>query len=49
MLLPQKGDTFDNSTHMDFCFVHAADLHLDTAFQGIGKLAPRVVSRAEKN
>lgn len=26
----------------DFCFVHAADLHLDTPFKGLGGLAPRV-------
>lgn len=26
----------------DFCFVHAADLHLDTPFSGIGSVAPRV-------
>lgn len=27
---------------LSFCFVHAADLHLDTPFSGIGELAPRV-------
>lgn len=27
---------------MRFCFVHAADLHLDTPFEGIGQVAPRV-------
>lgn len=26
----------------DFCFVHAADLHLDTPFRGIGETAPAV-------
>jgi DNA repair exonuclease SbcCD nuclease subunit len=26
----------------DFCFVHAADLHLDTPFYGIGETAPAV-------
>jgi exonuclease SbcD len=26
----------------DFCFVHAADLHLDTPFKGIGETAPHV-------
>jgi DNA repair exonuclease SbcCD nuclease subunit len=26
----------------DFCFVHAADLHLDTPFKGIGETAPSV-------
>ncbi|MGA8681160.1 MAG: DNA repair exonuclease [Acidimicrobiales bacterium] len=26
----------------DFCFVHAADLHLDTPFKGIGETAPVV-------
>jgi exonuclease SbcD len=26
----------------DFCFVHAADLHLDTPFRGIGETAPHV-------
>jgi DNA repair exonuclease SbcCD nuclease subunit len=26
----------------DFCFVHAADLHLDTPFRGIGETAPSV-------
>lgn len=25
-----------------FCFVHAADLHLDTPFSGIGEAAPEV-------
>ena len=25
-----------------FCFVHAADLHLDTPFQGVGRVAPGV-------
>jgi DNA repair exonuclease SbcCD nuclease subunit len=29
----------------DFCFVHAADLHLDTPFKGIGETAP-LVARA---
>jgi DNA repair exonuclease SbcCD nuclease subunit len=28
--------------HEDFCFVHAADLHLDTPFKGIGEAAPAV-------
>jgi DNA repair exonuclease SbcCD nuclease subunit len=27
-----------------FCFVHAADLHLDTPFRGLGSLAPEVAS-----
>ncbi|MCL1598881.1 MAG: DNA repair exonuclease [Actinomycetia bacterium] len=27
---------------MKFCFVHAADLHLDTPFSGIGEAAPEV-------
>jgi exonuclease SbcD len=27
---------------LKFCFVHAADLHLDTPFSGIGKVAPWV-------
>ncbi len=27
---------------MKFCFVHAADLHLDTPFSGIGETAPEV-------
>lgn len=27
---------------MRFCFIHAADLHLDTPFEGIGQVAPRV-------
>src|SRR3954467_1145267 len=26
----------------DFCFVHAADLHLDTPFQGVGRTTPAV-------
>ena len=34
---------------MDFCFVHAADLHLDTAFQGIGKLAPKVAEELQNS
>jgi DNA repair protein SbcD/Mre11 len=29
-----------NST--EFCFVHAADLHLDTPFEGIGRTAPEI-------
>jgi DNA repair protein SbcD/Mre11 len=29
----------------DFSFVHAADLHLDTPFKGIGTTAPRVAER----
>ena len=29
----------------DFCFVHAADLHLDTPFKGIGSTAPQVGTR----
>ncbi len=28
----------------DFCFVHAADLHLDTPFSGIGEVAPLVAA-----
>jgi DNA repair exonuclease SbcCD nuclease subunit len=32
----------DDGTGRDFCFVHAADLHLDTAFKGIGETAPSV-------
>ncbi len=28
----------------DFCFVHAADLHLDTPFRGIGETAPHVAA-----
>ncbi len=27
-----------------FCFVHAADLHLDTPFEGIGRVAPEIRS-----
>ena len=27
---------------MRFCFIHAADLHLDTPFEGIGQVAPWV-------
>ncbi|MEX1265086.1 MAG: DNA repair exonuclease [Actinomycetota bacterium] len=27
---------------MSFCFIHAADLHLDTPFQGIGQVTPWV-------
>jgi DNA repair exonuclease SbcCD nuclease subunit len=27
---------------MRFCFIHAADLHLDTPFEGIGQVAPHV-------
>jgi len=30
---------------MDFCFVHAADLHLDSPFAGIGSVAPAVAER----
>jgi DNA repair protein SbcD/Mre11 len=26
----------------EFCFVHAADLHLDTPFEGIGRTAPEI-------
>ncbi|MGH9295254.1 MAG: metallophosphoesterase family protein, partial [Acidimicrobiales bacterium] len=26
----------------DFCFVHAADLHLDAPFKGVGQAAPRI-------
>ncbi len=29
----------------DFCFIHAADLHLDTPFKGIGSTAPQVGTR----
>jgi DNA repair exonuclease SbcCD nuclease subunit len=29
----------------DFCFVHAADLHLDTPFKGIGSTAPFVADK----
>jgi exonuclease SbcD len=28
-----------------FCFVHAADLHLDSPFSGIGRLAPEIGAR----
>lgn len=28
----------------DFCFVHAADLHLDTPFKGLGATAPHVAA-----
>lgn len=28
----------------DFCFVHAADLHLDTPFKGLGATAPEVAA-----
>ncbi len=27
---------------MSYCFVHAADLHLDTPFQGLGRLSPEL-------
>jgi DNA repair exonuclease SbcCD nuclease subunit len=30
------------TSHASFSFVHAADLHLDTPFHGIGEVAPRV-------
>jgi exonuclease SbcD len=30
------------AVEQDFCFVHAADLHLDTPFKGIGETAPFV-------
>ncbi len=30
---------------MHFCFVHAADLHLDTPFQGVGATAPELAER----
>lgn len=30
---------------MQFCFVHAADLHLDTPFQGVGATAPELAER----
>jgi len=30
---------------MDFCFVHAADLHLDTPFEGVGETAPELAER----
>ncbi|MGO9560026.1 MAG: metallophosphoesterase family protein, partial [Acidimicrobiales bacterium] len=32
----------DPSTPGDFCFVHAADLHLDTPFKGVSETAPRI-------
>ena len=32
---------------MDFCFVHAADLHLDTPFAGIRGEEPRVGKRLQ--
>jgi hypothetical protein len=28
----------------DYCFVHAADLHLDTPFSGVGETAPAVAA-----
>jgi DNA repair protein SbcD/Mre11 len=31
-----------------FCFVHAADLHLDTPFEGIAKPAPRVAEALQQ-
>ena len=30
---------------MNFCFVHAADLHLDTPFQGLGRVNDRLAER----
>ena len=30
---------------MRFCFVHAADLHLDTPFEGLGQLNPQLGER----
>jgi DNA repair protein SbcD/Mre11 len=32
----------NDGTGGDFCFVHAADLHLDTPFKGVGETAPSV-------
>lgn len=32
----------DPSAPGDFCFVHAADLHLDTPFKGVSETAPRI-------
>jgi DNA repair exonuclease SbcCD nuclease subunit len=30
---------------MQFCFVHAADLHLDTPFEGVGEISPDLAAR----
>ena len=35
----------DHSRTPDFSFVHAADLHLDTPFKGIGSTAPHVAAQ----
>ncbi|MFT6804594.1 MAG: hypothetical protein ACJA2H_001613, partial [Nitriliruptoraceae bacterium] len=40
-LQPALDDTDgDIVTHNRWCFVHAADLHLDTPFEGIGAVDP---------
>jgi exonuclease SbcD len=45
-LQPALDDTDgDIVTHNRWCFVHAADLHLDTPFEGIGAVDPALATR----